>query len=176
MLVSEIHENADLVICIKNIFELEGTINSLESYFSFLYRLIPFLSKEQIILKTKELKLIKVEAPFVDEISGLAIIKVSYRNTQNMMTLILKFTKNVAILDVTNSGIETLIFNPKEMLGILDLRLMGYYKIQQGILQQNLSKYYRFESAYTLCEHFNRFINTLKKEIKEEISMITSKQ
>ena len=28
MLVSEIHENVDLVLGIKNIFELEGVINS----------------------------------------------------------------------------------------------------------------------------------------------------
>ena len=55
------------------------------------------------------------------------------------------------------------------MLENLDLRSMGYYKIKQGILQQNLSKFYRFESANTLCEQFNRFINTLRKERKEEI-------
>ena len=65
--------------------------------------------------------------------------------------------------------LETVIFNPKEMLGILELRLMGYYKIKQGILQHNLSRYYRFKSAYTLCEQFNRFINTLKREKKEEM-------
>ena len=54
------------------------------------------------------------------------------------------------------------------MLGILDLRSIGYYNIKHGILQLNLSKYYRFESADILCEHFNKFINTLKKE-KEEM-------
>ena len=41
---------------------------------------------------------------------------------------------------------------------------MGYYKIKQGILQQNLSKYYRFEEAEKLHEYFNKFVNTLKKE------------
>ena len=30
-----------------------------------------------------------------------------------------------------------------------------------------MSKYYRFKSADTLCEQFNRFINTLKKEVRE---------
>ena len=54
------------------------------------------------------------------------------------------------------------------MLGILDLRSLGYYKIKQGTLQQNLSKYYRFEKADTLCEHFNKFISTLKKEKEQE--------
>ena len=47
------------------------------------------------------------------------------------------------------------------------MRLIGYYKIKQGILQQNLHKYYRFELANILCAQFNKFINILKKE-KEE--------
>ena len=79
-LVSQICENIDLVFGIKNIFELEGIINSWESCFSFPNRSIPFFAKEQIILKPKEQKFIKVEAPCVDEISGLAIIKVLDKN------------------------------------------------------------------------------------------------
>ena len=55
------------------------------------------------------------------------------------------------------------------MPGILDIRSMGYYKIKHGILLQHLSKYYRFKSADILCEQFNRFINTLKKERREEM-------
>ena len=75
----------------------------------------------------------------------------------------------MALLDITNSGLETVISDPKEMLGILDLRSLGYYKIKHGRLQQNLSKYYKFESADTICKHFNRFINTLKKEREEDM-------
>ena len=48
------------------------------------------------------------------------------------------------------------------------MRSLGYYKIKQGILQQRLSKYYKFESADPLCEHFNKFISTLKKEREQE--------
>ena len=50
------------------------------------------------------------------------------------------------------------------MLGILDLRSLGYYKIKQGILQQNLSRYYKFELAEKVCILFNNLINTLKRE------------
>ena len=88
------------------------------------------------------------------------------------MLLKLKFVQNLATLDVTNSSLETIIFDPKELIKILDLRLMGYYKIKQGILQQNLSTYYRFESVETLCDQYNKFINTLKKmeaKMKENI-------
>ena len=81
------------------------------------------------------------------------------------MMLKLKFVWNSATLDITNSGLETLIFDPKE---VLDLRFLAYYNIKQGILQQKLSKYYRFEKADILCKEFNKFINTLKKERKEE--------
>ena len=69
---------------------------------------------------------------------------------------------------ISNNGLDTIIFNLQEMLGILDLRSLGYYKIKQGTLQQNLNKYYRFEQVDTLCEHFNKFINTLKKERQQK--------
>ena len=88
--------------------------------------------------------MIKIEAPFIDAVSGLAIIKMLDKEAQNTMIV-----WNLATLDVTNSSLETIISDPKEMLGILDLRLIGYYKIKQRFLQQNLSKYYRFESADT---------------------------
>ena len=35
---------------------------------------------------------------------------------------------NTAMLDMTNSSLQTLILNLKEELEILDLRLLGYYK------------------------------------------------
>ena len=76
--------------------------------------------------------------------------------------------QNSAMLDITNNGSDVIILKPEEMLGILDLRSLGYYKMKHGILQQNLSKYYRFEKADTLCEYFNKFINTLKKEREQE--------
>ena len=44
------------------------------------------------MLKQREQKLIKKEAPFVDEISGLARVKILDKNTQNTMMLTLKFT------------------------------------------------------------------------------------
>ena len=116
------------------------------------------------MLKPKEHKLIKVKAPFIDEISGLTIIKILDGSAYSAMLLKLKFMCNAAILDIMNNGSDTIIFKLEEMFGIVDLRSLGYYKIKQGILQQNLSKYYRFERADTLCEHFNKFINTLKRK------------
>ena len=89
------------------------------------------------------------------------------KKVQNMMMLKPIFVQNLATSDVTNNSLDMIISDPKEMLGILDLRSVGYYKIKQGILQQNISRCYRFESADILCEQLNKFVNTLKKEKDE---------
>ena len=62
-LVSEIHENVDLVLGIKNLFELEDMIDSSNSCLSFLNRSIPFFTKEEVEVNPKEQKLIIVETP-----------------------------------------------------------------------------------------------------------------
>ena len=59
------------------------------------------------------------------------------------------------------------MFDLTEMIGLLDLRSLGYYKIKQGVLQQHLSRHYHFESVDVVCNLFNRFVNMLKKEEEE---------
>ena len=61
--------NVDLVLGIKNLFELEGVIDSHNSSLSFLNRSIPFFPRKKVEVKPKEQKLIVLEAPFVEEIS-----------------------------------------------------------------------------------------------------------
>ena len=114
---------------------------------------MPIYSKKEIILKPDEQKLVKVKAPFIDEISGLAIIKIIDGGTYTMLLIKLKFTHK-AIIDIENKGKDAMILRPEEMIGIVDMRSLGYYKIKQGILQQNLSRYYRLEEAEKLCEYF----------------------
>ena len=59
---------------------------------------------------------------------------------------------------------ETVPFDRSNMIGILDLRSLGYYKIKQDMLQQNLGKHYHFELAEDICSQLNQFVNLLKKE------------
>ena len=93
-LVSEIHDNVDLVLGMKNVLELEGIIDTWDSSFKFLNRSLPFFSKEQVVVKPKERKFIKIEVPFVDEISGLAIVKMLDNEEQCTVVLKLKFVRN----------------------------------------------------------------------------------
>ena len=123
--------------------------------------------REQVVVKLGEKKLIPIEAPFVEDISGMAIVKIIHQGQKTAMMLKLKFVRNKATLDITNNMRETLIFDKKTTIGILDLRSFGYYKIKQGVLQQNLNKYYHFEEANRICDEFNKMIEMIRQEEKE---------
>ena len=112
-------------------------------------------------MKPKEQKLVVLEAPFMEQISGMAITKVLNAKEQKTLTRKLKFIRNRATFKVTNSTQGTVTFDPEDMLGIIDLKSLGYYKIKQ-----NFSGMYHFEAANTVCDQFNRLINTLRKEEK----------
>ena len=105
-----------------------------------------------------------LEAPFEEEITGMAITKLL--NTKECMTLTMKITfiRNRATFKVKNDTHEMVTFDPTQMLGIIDLRSLGYCKIKQDVLQQNLNRIYHFESAHKVCDQFNRLIDTLRKE------------
>ena len=128
-------------------------------------RSIPIFPREQVVVKPGENKLIPIEALFVEEISGMAIVKIIDQGQKTPMMLKLKFLRNKATLDITNNTRETLIFDRKTMIGIFDLRSLGYYKIKQGGLQQNLNKYYHFEEVGKVCEEFNKMV---QKKIEEQ--------
>ena len=124
-LVSEIHEDVDLVIGIKNLFELEGIIDSWDSCVKFLNRSTPFFPTEKVMVQPREQKVLTLEAPFVEEISGIEITKMLDIKEQKTLTMKLKFIRNRVIFKVINSMHEAVIFHLREMLGIIDLRSLG---------------------------------------------------
>ena len=100
----------------------------------------------------------------MEELSGMAIIKVLDMNEHVTNMIKLKFRRNKVKLKITNNTSETVTFDRANMIGILDLRSLGYYKVKQEVLQKHLGIHYNFESAEDVCTQFNRFVNLLKKE------------
>ena len=54
-------------------------------------------------------------------------------------------------------------FGLTEMMGVVDLRSLGFYKIKQEVLQEHLCKHYHFEIADDMCNQYNRFVNLMKR-------------
>ena len=112
--------------------------------------------------------MVVIEVPFVGELSGIATVKVLDMNKHVTNMIILKLIRKRVTLKIINNTSETVTFVRSNMIGILDLRSLGYYKIKQDVLQQNIGKHYHFELAEDICTQFNRFVNLLKKEDEEE--------
>ena len=163
-LVSEIHDNVDLVMGMKIIFELEGMIDSQNSCFSFLSRSIPFFPVMAVEIAPKMQMMVVIEAPFVEELSGMAIVKILDMKEQFTNMIKLKFIRNNAVLKITNNTHETVTFGWMEMIGVVDLRSLGFYKIKQKVLQEHLGKHYHFKLADDVCNQYNRLMNCMRKE------------
>ena len=138
-------------------------IDSQNSCLSFLNRSIPFFPKEKVVVKPKEQKFMVLEAPFKEEIIGMVRTKLLDIKEQITLTMKIKIIRNRAMFTVTNDTHKTVMFDPTQMLGITELRSLEYYKIKQGVLQQNLSHIYHFESAHEIYDQFNKLINMLRK-------------
>ena len=163
-LVSEIHDNVDLVMGMKNIFELEGVIDSRESCFSFLSRSIPFFPVMKVEVAPTSQKMVMVEAPFIKELSGMAMVKILDMKVQTTNMIKLKFIQNKVVLKITNKTRETVTVDRMGMMGVVDLRSLGFYKIKQEVLQEHLSRHYHFKLADNVCDQYNRLVNLMRKE------------
>ena len=163
-LVSKINDNVDLVMGMKNVFELEGMIDSWDSCFSFLSRLIPFFQVTAAEIAPITQKMVVIEAPFIEELSGMAIVKILDMKEQATSMFKLKFIRKKVVLKITNKTHKTVTFGCTEVIGVVDLRSLGFYKIKQEVLQEHFGKHYHFKRADDVCNQYNRFVNLMRKE------------
>ena len=105
----------------KNIFKLEGVIDLQDSCFSFLSRSIPFFPVMMVEIVPKSQSMVIVETPFIEELSGMAMVKILDMKEQ-ITNIKLKYIRNKAVLKITNKTDETVTFGRMEMMGIVDLR------------------------------------------------------
>ena len=101
---------------------------------------------------------------FHQRVIRLAMVKILDMKEQTTNMIKLKFIQNKAVLKITNKMHETMTFGRTEMMGSVDLRSLGFYKIKQEVLQENLGRHYHFELAEDVCELYNRFVNLMRKE------------
>ena len=109
-------------------------------------------------------KMVVIEAHFIEELSGMAIVKILNMKEQVMSMIKLKFLRNKAVLKITNNTHKTVTFRQMEMIGAVDLRPLGFYKRKQEVLQEHLGKHYHFKLVDDVCNQYNRFVSPMRKE------------
>ncbi len=146
--VCAIHDQVDLVFGLKNMVEVEGLYDMRKSSFIFLGRSIPVFPEKAMDVKPGESALVKVKAPFCEEISSIALAK--FFNGLAVDTLKLKLARNHGLVNCYNKSTEILSLKTNKPLGVIDLRSVGYFKVNYGDLLRKLDNAFDFKHLASL--------------------------
>ena len=117
-LLSEIQDKMDSILGVKNIFELEGIMNSRTCSFNFLNRSLPIFPLAHYKIKPGKMAYVKVRIPFVEKLSGIAIVKSLYK--YHIGTMRVRIDNNQSIIKIINNTNETIYYSPQLSMGIVD--------------------------------------------------------
>ena len=118
-------------------------LNTRTGEFDFLGKSIPIFLKHDLDVKPGSKAYLKVKMPFVEKLSGRALCKM-FTNEINH-TLKLKVQDNQAVVEFENKSNTTAELRKNKVLGILDLRSMGYFKVgyQKMVTMAESNKYFQ---------------------------------
>ena len=125
--MADIDDGIDLVFGFKNMVETEGMLNIRTGEFDFLGRSIPIFPKHDLDVKPGGKAYLKVRIQFAEKLSGRALCKMFVGYIKH--TLKLKVHDNQAVVEFENKSNTTAELRRKTVLSILDLRSMGYFKV-----------------------------------------------
>ena len=131
-LVSEIQDKMDLILGVKNIFELEGIIISRTCSVNFLNRSLPIFPVAHHKIKPGKMAYVKVRIPFVEKLSGIAIVKLMYK--YHIGTMRVGIHHSQSILQIINNTDETIHCTPQLSIGIVDICSLGYYNVTKSVM------------------------------------------
>ena len=75
---------------------------------------------------------VKVRIPFVEKLSGIAIVKLLYQ--YHIGTMRVCIDSNQSIIKIINNTEETIHYTPQLAIGIVDIRSLGYYNVSKSIM------------------------------------------
>ena len=118
-ILAEIDDGMDLVFGFKNNAETEGRLNTRTGDYDLIGRSIPVYPQNDLDVPIGKQVLIKIKAPFGEKLSGRIITKL--------------FGSCVQFI---NKGQNIVKFRKDKAIGVLDLRSVGYFKVNK--LEKNL--------------------------------------
>ena len=154
-LVSEIQQSMDLILGVKNMFEIEEEVSCRTSQFKFLNRSLPLFPLSTHRIKVGSKAYVKAKVPFIEKLSGHAIAKLLYRGS--LGTLKIRIVDNITVMEIINNTPSTMYFSPEESIGIVDIRSLGYYNIKSQVMHFNLTGIHNLFSKWNLDNRFEEY-------------------
>ena len=147
-IVTALHESIDIVIGMKNMVELEGIMNTRTSSFDFLSCSIPIYPQNDLKVKPGGKAYIKIVAPFQRQINARAIVK--FFACDKIFTFRMQFKHNRTVVEFENRVDKSIELFKDRLIGILDLRSIGYYNVSyQRLISMAEEKFQLFHYAKT---------------------------
>ena len=142
-----IHGGIDLVFGMKNMVETEGVISTRDSTFKFISRSIPISTIDKPCIQHKSKVYINFRPPFFEDISGMPIAKL-WGPDDEISTLKIRLKNNHGIVEFVNNISEEVTFLPKTVIGFLDLRSLGHFKVNYEYLVRRMGEHFKFFHYY----------------------------
>ena len=152
--------SSDLIWGMKNIIETEGVICTRSMEYKFLNRSPKLITKGPVHLPLDGYKhAINLRLDFPKEVSGQAIVKLLIAPSQVLHTIKAPIVCNTIRLHISNHS-KSLITHPRgAIIGIVDIRSVGYFHIGMDQLKKTVLKEYQFKSLQNLTYHLNHMID-----------------
>ena len=155
-LVLEIQQNMDIILGVKNMFEIEGEISCRTSQFRFLNRSLPIFTLSTHRIKVGAKAYVKAKVSFIEKLSGHAIAKLLYKGSLGTMKI--RLVDNLTVIQIINNTPSTMYLSPEESIGIVDLRSLGYYNIKPQVMHFNLAGIHNLFSKWNLDLRFKEHL------------------
>ena len=126
-IVAEIDDGMDLVFGFKNMAETEGRLNTRTGEYDFIGRSMPVYPQNDLDVPVGKQVLIKIKAPFEEKLSGRIMTKMF--GSEKAFTMKIRIENNQGCVQFINKGHETIKLRENKVMGILDLRSIGYFKV-----------------------------------------------
>ena len=162
ILVSEIQQSMDLIIGVKNMFEIEGEVSCRTSQFKFLNRSLPLFPLSTHRIKVGSKAYVKAKIPFIEKLSGHAIVKILYKGSLDTMKI--RIVDNITVLEIINNTPFTMYLCPEESIGIVDIRSLGYYNIKLQVMHFNLMGIHNLFSKWNLDNRFEEYYSKISTQ------------
>ena len=160
-LVSEIQQSMDLILGVKNMFELEGEVSCRTSQFKFLNRSLPLFPLSTHRIKVGAKAYVKAKVPFIEKLSEHAVIKLLHKGSLGTMKVML--VDNITVMQIINNT-PTMYLSPEQSIGIVDIRSFGYYNIKPKVMHFNLKGIHNLLSRWDMDLQFEEYFAKLSTQ------------
>ena len=163
----------DFMWGMKNMIETEGTICTRTMKYNFLNRSPRILAVKNFSLppwtKVKHPVPVEMKVEFPQELSGHAVAKLLLIPKSGLVTVKVPVCRNIIKISLSNDSNYHLSFSAGNVIGILDVRSLGYFHIGMDQLKKACLQDYNFQSFENLTYHqMNRMIDYVNIQNKPQ--------